>query len=119
MIASICHGAWVLISAKIVESRKLTGVIAMKDDIEFAGEHFIDEEVVVDGNFVSSHDPTGYLRMGSGDCTVPSIDISNHDSLCTMNASPWSTKFGRCNALLPSCFRMCKASPPVKTILGR
>ena len=64
MIASICHGPWVLISARIVDGRTLTGVIAVKDDIEFAGGRFVDEEVVVDGNFVTSRTPRDIPAWG-------------------------------------------------------
>lgn len=64
MIASICHGPWVLISARIVSGRTLTGVIAVKDDIEFAGGQYVDEEVVVDDNFVTSRTPRDIPAWG-------------------------------------------------------
>lgn len=54
IISSICHGPWIMISAKIVKGRKLTGYIAIKDDIENAGGEYIDAPVVVDKNFVTS-----------------------------------------------------------------
>jgi protease I len=54
IVSTICHGPWIMISAKIVKGRKLTGYIAIKDDIENAGGIYVDEPVVVDGNFVSS-----------------------------------------------------------------
>ena len=57
VVASICHGPWVLTSARICKGRRLTGVIAIKDDIEFAGATYIDQEVVVDGNLVTSRHP--------------------------------------------------------------
>lgn len=56
-IAFICHGGWVPISAHIVKGRKLTGFSAIKDDLENAGAHFVDERVVIDGNFVTSRSP--------------------------------------------------------------
>ncbi len=64
MVASICHGPWVLISARILGGRRLTGVIAVKDDIAFAGGHSIDEEVVVDGNLVTSRTPRDIPAWG-------------------------------------------------------
>lgn len=57
VIASICHGPWVLISAKIVRERKMTCVSAIKDDVMNAGAHYLNEEVVVDRNIVTSRTP--------------------------------------------------------------
>ena len=54
LIAFICHGAWDGISAKIMKARKATCYIAVKDDIENAGATYIDDEIVVDGNMISS-----------------------------------------------------------------
>ena len=56
-IAFICHGGWVPISAKILKGRKVTGAVAIKDDLENAGAHFLDQEVVVDGHLISSRSP--------------------------------------------------------------
>jgi protease I len=57
MIAFICHGGWVPISAKILNGRQATGTIAIKDDLENAGAIWRDEAVVVDGNLISSRTP--------------------------------------------------------------
>lgn len=54
VISSICHGPWIMISAGIVKGRKVSGYIAIKDDIQNAGAEYIDAPVVVDGNFVTS-----------------------------------------------------------------
>lgn len=54
VIASICSGAQLLISADIVRGRKVTTYIAMKIDIENAGATYIDAPAVVDGRLVSS-----------------------------------------------------------------
>jgi protease I len=56
-IASICHGPWMLCSAKILKGRKMTSFIAIKDDVENAGAEWIDQDVVVDGNLISSRTP--------------------------------------------------------------
>lgn len=56
-IAFICHAGWVPISAKILKGKKVTGFFAIKDDLENAGAHFVDEEVVIDGHLVSSRTP--------------------------------------------------------------
>lgn len=56
-IAAICHAAWVLISAGIVKGRKMTCFMAIKDDLMNAGAEYVDREVVVDGNIITSRFP--------------------------------------------------------------
>lgn len=56
-VAAICHGGWVLISAKILEGKTVTSFFAIKDDLENAGARFVDAEVVVDGNLITSRKP--------------------------------------------------------------
>jgi protease I len=54
----ICHAGWVPISARILSGRQVTGVSAIKDDLENAGARFVDRSVGVDGNLMSSRSPT-------------------------------------------------------------
>jgi protease I len=54
LIATICHGAWVCISAKIMKGKKATCYIAVKDDLENAGAEYVDANIVVDKNMISS-----------------------------------------------------------------
>lgn len=56
-VAFICHAGWVPISAGIVRGRTVTSVSAIKDDLVNAGALWVDKEVVVDGNLVSSRTP--------------------------------------------------------------
>jgi protease I len=56
-IAMICHAGWVPISAKILKGRQVTGVSAIRDDLENAGATFLDQSVVVDGHIISSRTP--------------------------------------------------------------
>ena len=56
-VAVICHGAWLLISAGLVQGRTLTSWPSLKDDINNAGGHWVDQEVAVDGKLVSSRKP--------------------------------------------------------------
>ncbi|CAN5447101.1 hypothetical protein BH11PSE11_BH11PSE11_30990 [soil metagenome] len=56
-IAIICHGAWLPISAGLVKGRTLTSWPTLQDDIRNAGGRWVDEEVVVDQNWVSSRKP--------------------------------------------------------------
>jgi protease I len=54
----ICHGGWVLVSAGLVEDHTMTSWPTLQDDIRNAGGKWVDQEVVVDGNWVSSRKPS-------------------------------------------------------------
>ena len=56
-VASICHGAQLLISADVLEGREATGYASLEVDIENAGATYRDEEVVVDDGLVTSRVP--------------------------------------------------------------
>ncbi len=58
VVAAICHAGWLLASADIVRGRKATCFKAIKDDLIHAGAHYVDAEVVVDGNLITSRMPT-------------------------------------------------------------
>jgi len=55
--AAICHAPWELISAGLVKGRTLTSYHSIQDDIRNAGGNWLDREVVVDGNWVTSRQP--------------------------------------------------------------
>jgi len=57
LVAVICHGGWVLCSAGILKNKKVTGFSAIKDDLINAGAQFVDQEVVVDRNLITSRNP--------------------------------------------------------------
>ena len=57
VVASICHGPWVLISANIMKGKQTTGVISLKDDLVNAGAIYLDKEVVIDNNIITSRSP--------------------------------------------------------------
>lgn len=57
LIATICHGPWILISAGICRGRTLTSTPGIRDDLVNAGAHWVDAEVVVDEHIVSSRRP--------------------------------------------------------------
>jgi len=56
-IAVICHGPWLLVSAGLVRGRTLTSYPTLRDDIVNAGGQWIDQPVVVEGNWISSRRP--------------------------------------------------------------
>jgi protease I len=54
VIAAICSGAQLLISAKLVRERRISGYYSIRDDIENAGATFVDAPAVVDARIVTS-----------------------------------------------------------------
>jgi protease I len=56
--AVICHAAWELVSAGLVLGRTLTSYHTIQDDVRNAGGYWVDREVVEDGNWVTSRQPT-------------------------------------------------------------
>lgn len=57
VIAAICHAGWVLVSAGILKGKKATSTVAIKDDMINAGAAWVDQEVVQDGNLITSRKP--------------------------------------------------------------
>ncbi|HXV85289.1 MAG TPA: type 1 glutamine amidotransferase domain-containing protein [Gemmatimonadales bacterium] len=64
VVATICHGPWILISAGIVRGRRLTSTVGIRDDLVNAGAQWVDEPVVVDGNIISSRVPKDLPQFG-------------------------------------------------------
>lgn len=56
-VAVICHGAWILIEAGVVDGRTITSYPSLRTDLRNAGAEWVDEEVVVDQGLVSSRRP--------------------------------------------------------------
>jgi protease I len=56
-VAAICHAGWVPASAGILKGKTATCFFAIKDDLINAGAKYVDEEVVVDGNLITSRTP--------------------------------------------------------------
>ena len=57
VVAAVCHAPWVLASAGILKGKKVTCVDRIKDDVINAGAQYLDKEVVVDGNIITSRMP--------------------------------------------------------------
>jgi protease I len=58
VVAAICHGPSVLISANVLHGRKVTCFMSIRDDVMNAGARFMDEEVVIDDNLITSRRPS-------------------------------------------------------------
>ncbi len=57
VVAAICHGPWMLCSAKVLDGKRVTSFIAIRDDVEHAGATWVDEPVVRDWNIITSRVP--------------------------------------------------------------
>ena len=57
VVAAICHAGWMLASAKILQGKTVTSFFAIRDDLVHAGAEWVDQEVVVDGNLITSRTP--------------------------------------------------------------
>ena len=64
LVATICHGPWILISAGIVRGKRLTSTVGIRDDVMNAGGCWEDAEVVIDDNIVSSRVPKDLPAFG-------------------------------------------------------
>lgn len=56
-IAAICHGPWLLVEADLLRGRRATSWKSIRTDLRNAGAEVVDEEVVVDGNLITSRKP--------------------------------------------------------------
>ena len=56
-VAAICHAPWTLVEADVVRGKRVTSWPSLQTDLRNAGADWVDEEVVVDGNLVTSRNP--------------------------------------------------------------
>ena len=77
LIASICHGTWLLISANIIKNQRVTGAPSIIDDITNAGGKYVDAEVVVDKNIISSRRPADIPAFSRAIMTYLSSKFGN------------------------------------------
>ena len=56
-VAAICHAAWTLVEADVLSGKRLAAWPSLQTDIRNAGGEWVDEEVVVDGNLITSRNP--------------------------------------------------------------
>lgn len=56
-VAIICHGPWLLVSAGLAKGKQVTSYYTLQDDLRNAGAEWSDQEVVVDGNLITSRNP--------------------------------------------------------------
>jgi protease I len=57
VVAAVCHAGWVLVSAGVLKGKTATCFSSIKDDLTNAGAKYVDQEVVRDGNLITSRTP--------------------------------------------------------------
>ncbi len=57
IVAAICHAGWMLVSADIIDGKKVTSFYSIGDDLVNAGAEWLDQEVVIDKNIITSRNP--------------------------------------------------------------
>jgi protease I len=62
IVAAICHAPWLLAEADVIDGRRVTSYPSIRTDLENAGADVVDEEVVVDGNLITSRKPDDIPR---------------------------------------------------------
>jgi protease I len=80
-IAAICHAAWELVSSGLVPGKTLTSYHTIQDDIRNAGGHWVDKEVVVDDNWITSRKPADLPAF-----TKTMVDLFARDSNMRQNS---------------------------------
>ncbi|MFP5282922.1 MAG: type 1 glutamine amidotransferase domain-containing protein [Actinomycetes bacterium] len=56
-VAAICHAPWTLVEADVVRGKRVTSWPSLQTDLRNAGAEWVDEQVVVDGNLITSRNP--------------------------------------------------------------
>ncbi|MBB2986537.1 type 1 glutamine amidotransferase domain-containing protein [Terracoccus luteus] len=56
-VAAICHAPWTLVEADVLKGRRITSWPSLQTDIRNAGGEWVDEELVIDGNLITSRNP--------------------------------------------------------------
>ncbi|RKQ70946.1 protease I [Litorimonas taeanensis] len=77
IIASICHGPWVLISSDLVKGREMTSYPTIKDDLVNAGANYVDKEVAVDNGIITSRSPNDLKAFNAK--IIEEIKEGRHD----------------------------------------
>ena len=109
LIAAVCHGPQVLIEGDLLKGKNATGFMAIRKDMQNAGAHYINEPLVVDGNLITSRQPSDLAifttailsRLGYGgkEASLPNESDTNAEWWKLADAWGGSTK-GEINTAL-------------------
>lgn len=93
-MAIICHAPWLLVSAGLVRGRTLTSYHTIQDDIKNAGANWLDQEMVRDGNWVTSRSPKDIPAFNRGMIELFSESSSQGRQQGNGNAAPTAARQG-------------------------
>lgn len=63
-VAAVCHAPWLLVEAGLAEGKTITGYKSIVTDLKNAGANFVDQEVAIDGNLITSRCPDDLPAFG-------------------------------------------------------
>ncbi len=78
-IAAICHGPWTLINANAVEGKTMTSWPSLQADLTNAGANWVNKEVVIDGNLITSRKPADIPAFNKAMVEVFSRSINENE----------------------------------------
>jgi protease I len=76
VLAAICHGPWMLCSARCIKGKKVTGFYSIRDDVENAGGIWVDEACCRDGNIITSRTPDDLPAFVQGIFAALAVPVS-------------------------------------------
>ncbi|GAM00229.1 type 1 glutamine amidotransferase domain-containing protein [Sphingomonas parapaucimobilis] len=79
IVAAICHGPWLLAEADVIDGRRLTSYPSIRTDLSNAGADVVDEEVVVDGNLITSRKPDDIPAFNKAILTALEEELADED----------------------------------------
>jgi protease I len=65
-VAAVCHGPWLLVEADALRGRTATSYKSIRRDLENAGAHWVDEQVVIDNGIITSRNPNDLDAFTAG-----------------------------------------------------
>ena len=77
-IAAICHGPWTLIEAGALSGKTVTSWPSLKTDLKNAGANWVDQEVVTDGQFITSRKPDDIAAFSEAIIASVSQGVQQH-----------------------------------------
>src|SRR5215469_3289711 len=77
-VAAICHGPWTLVEADAVRGKKVTSWPSIKTDLKNAGAHWVDQQVVQDGQFIFSRKPDDLPAFNQAVIEAVSSGVHQH-----------------------------------------
>lgn len=77
-VAAICHGPWTLVEAGVLHGKKVTSWPSLKTDLKNAGANWVDQQVVTDGQFITSRKPDDIPAFNKAIIETVSHGVQHH-----------------------------------------